>query len=105
MRYLTIEQVKRMPISMQIIKAIKDNFGVPTKAYATTVHGEEFNQLVLEGLDVKHQDLYKVVDQYRTEVMRLDDWDAVCDPCVVISLPVGSRSDVPETITDLFKEI
>lgn len=103
--YLTPERVKYMPISMQIIKAIKNKYGVPTRAFADTLHGIECSAIYIEGLNCTNTEIDDLVKQFKTENMLADDWETECDSCSIILIKPNQFSNVKTLITSLFEEV
>lgn len=103
--YLTPERVKSMPISMQIIKAIKEKYGIPTRAFAKTRHGLECSVIYVEGINCNQIDLFNLVTKFKTKEMQEDDWEAEYDTCSVICVNPKDYPNVNVFITSLFEEV
>lgn len=103
--YLTPERVKSMPISMRIIKAIKEKYGIPTRAFADTIHGIECSAIYVEGLPCTNKDIDTLIKPFKTESMLTDDWETECDSCSVILIKSNQFKSVKTLITSLFEEV
>lgn len=101
---LTCERVKKMPITMQVIKAIKEKYGVPEYAHAITLYGFECMSLNLYGINATTEQLMQVADQYRTDEMKEADEDTM-DVCSVYVFNNPSLLKRLPSIVDVFKEV
>lgn len=100
---LTVERIKEMPITMSILKEIKETYGVPEKASANTLYGIECYEIRLYGLDVTYEQLRDITNKHRTDAMR--DADDELDRCDVFCTKDINSVNLLTDITDIFKEL
>lgn len=101
---LTCERVKKMPITMQVIKAIKEKYGVPEYAHATTMYGFECMTLGIYGIDATDDDVMQLADQFRTEEMKNEDDDRI-DVCYVHVYRNPKYLEGLPSVVDVFREV
>lgn len=100
---LTVERIKEMPITMAILKEIKETYGVPEKASANTLYGIECYEIRLYGLDVTYEQLRDIANKHRTDAMR--DADDELDRCDVFISNDIRYIQIMDDITPIFEEI
>lgn len=100
---LTVDRVKKMPITMAILKDIKDTYGIPEKVTADTLYGIECYSIWIYGLNVSKSELLTIANKHRTEAMR--NGDDELDICDLVPCSDKSFMSLLDDITCLFKEL
>jgi len=100
---LTGERIIKMPISLAILKEIKETYGEAERVSADTSYGFECDSIWFYGIKANREQLREIANKHRTSEMINSDGEI--DACDVTVMPDVTHVELLDDITEFYKEL